>query len=227
MRQAKTHCLLAALLLPVFMLCGFIRPIDARTSEQGKKTFQGTIVAVGDSLTAGYGVAEKDNYPSQLQKRLLAKGLDYEVINSGVSGETSSGTLSRINWVLSLKPDIIILEIGANDGLRGIDPNLTRENILKIIALLQKKKIITVFAGMRMVSNLGLRYTHAFHRIYLDVAKDTGVIFMPFFLEGVATDPALNTSDGIHPNRKGYKIIVDNLLPYVLKAIDLREKTSE
>jgi acyl-CoA thioesterase I len=208
----------------ILMLSGCRQPAEKKTGEQEKKDYAGIIVAVGDSLTAGLGVAEEDNYPTQLQRRLDAEGLRYRVINSGVSGETSSGALSRLNWILSLKPDIVILETGANDGLRGVDPELTRKNIEKIVATLQEKKIITILAGMRMVGNLGLGYTDPFRQLYLDVAKESGVIFMPFFLEGVATDQALNISDGIHPNRQGYEIIVNNLLPCVLRAIDLKKK---
>ena len=208
----------------VLLLSGCKQPAEKKTGEQEKKGYAGIIVAVGDSLTAGLGVAEEDNYPAQLQRRLDTEGLRYRVINSGVSGETSSGALSRLNWILSLKPDIVILETGANDGLRGVDPQLTRKNIEKIVAGLQEKKIITILAGMRMVGNLGLGYTDPFRQLYLDVAKETGVIFMPFFLEGVAADPTLNISDGIHPNRRGYEIIVNNLFPSVIRAIDLKKK---
>ena len=206
----------------VLLVSGCRQPAEKKISVSKEKDYAGIIVAVGDSLTAGLGVEEDDNYPAQLQRRLDAKGLRYRVINSGVSGETSSGALSRLNWILSLKPDIVILETGANDGLRGVDPELTRKNIEKIVATLQEKKIITILAGMQMVGNLGTSYTDPFRRLYLDVAKESGVIFMPFFLEGVATDPALNINDGIHPNGRGYEIIVRNLLPFVLQAIDQR-----
>ena len=155
-----------------------------------------------------------------MAKKIGGAGLGFRVINAGVSGETSSGTLSRINWILTLKPDIIILETGANDGLRGIAPPLIRKNISEIIRRLQGEKIIIILAGMQMVRNLGPAYTSAFNAIYEDIAGETGVLFMPFFLKGVATDPDLNITDGIHPNAQGYAIIVDNLFPYVLKAIN-------
>jgi len=211
-------------LLLVFMLSGCRETAGQQTTEKKKEAFDGVIVAVGDSLTAGLGVEEEEGYPAQLQKQLLEAGLHYRVINSGVSGETSSGTLSRLNWTLSLKPDIVILETGANDGLRGVDPGLTRKNIEKIVTGLQERKIVTILAGMQMVGNLGIGYTDPFRQLYQDVAQKTGVIFMPFFLEGVATDPALNISDGIHPNRRGYEIIVGNLFPYVVQAIELKKK---
>ncbi len=218
MKKYGTVIILVSFL--ALFLSGCKQPAEGKTqSDRKEKTYSGVIVAVGDSLTAGFGVEPDDSYPSQLQRLLKAKGIPWKVINSGVSGETSSGTLSRINWILSMKPDIVVLETGANDGLRGIDPNLTKRNILKIIGDLQEKKVVTILAGMRMVSNLGTDYTTAFHKLYLDVAGQTGVIFIPFFLQGVATIPSLNTADGIHPNKKGYKIIVDNLLPYVEKAI--------
>lgn len=178
-----------------------------------------TIVAVGDSLTAGLGVAEEEGYPALLERQLQDGGLDVRVINAGVSGETTSGTLARIDWVLTLQPDIVILETGANDGLRGIDPGLVRENIRRIIERLEEKRIVVVLAGMRMVWNLGPVYTADFNRIYAEIAKEKGLIFMPFFLEGVATNPALNIEDGIHPNPQGYRVIVANLLPYVNEAV--------
>jgi acyl-CoA thioesterase-1 len=199
------------------------KEVPAKEAEQAG----GIIIALGDSLTAGQHVEAEDNYPAQLQRRLSAAGLHYQVINAGVSGETSSGALSRLNWILSQKPDIVILETGANDGLRGVDPALTRKNIEKIMAVLQEKKIITILAGMRMAVNMGIAYTDAFHRLYEDVAGETGAIFFPFFLEGVAGNPAFNTEDGIHPNAQGYAIITGNLYPYVLKAIALHTRTAE
>jgi acyl-CoA thioesterase I len=211
-------------LLLILMFSGCRETAGRQTAEKKQEAFDGVIVAVGDSLTAGLGVEEDAGYPAQLQKRLLEAGLNYRVINSGISGETSSGTLSRLNWTLSLKPDIVILETGANDGLRGVDPELTRKNITKIVAGLQERGIVTILAGMQMTGNLGISYTDSFRRLYRDAAKESGVIFMPFFLEGVATDPALNISDGIHPNRRGYEIIVGNLFPYVVQAIEVRKK---
>jgi acyl-CoA thioesterase I len=221
----KRTILTGLALLLLFIFPGCRQPSEQQGPEKKKERVNGVIVAVGDSLTAGFGVKEEDNYPSLLQRRLEAEGLHYRVINSGVSGETSSGTLSRLNWILSsLKPDIVILETGANDGLRGVDPALTRKNITKIIAGLQEKKIMTILAGMQMVGNLGIDYTDQFRQLYLDVAAESCSIFMPFFLQGVAAEPALNNDDGIHPNRHGYEIIVGNLFPYVARAIELKEQ---
>ena len=207
-------------LFPVLNLAGCGSQPDRQADEKKEGPARGTIVCVGDSLTAGLGIAVEQSYPAQLAKKIAEAQLDFQVINAGVSGETSSGTLSRIHWILTLKPDIVILEIGANDGLRGISPALIKRNISEIIRRLQENKIITILAGMQMVRNLGPDYTNAFNAIYEDLAGETGVFFMPFFLHGVAADPALNIEDGLHPNPEGYAIIVDNLFPYVLRAIN-------
>lgn len=184
----------------------------------------GTIVALGDSLTAGQGVDENDAYPARLERRLQTDGHNYRVINAGVSGETTSGTLSRLEWVLTMQPDIVILEIGANDGLRGIDPAVPAKNIREIIRILQERGVIVVFTGMKMVRNLGPAYILAFNAIYPDIAKEFDLIFMPFFLDGVATVRELNNEDGLHPNARGYEKIVHNLYPHVLAAIDQFER---
>lgn len=189
----------------------------ASTSCATTKT---TIVTVGDSLTAGFGVDFDKSYPALLQNKLDAKGYSTTVINSGVSGETSSGTLSRIEWVLEMKPDIVILETGANDGLRGIPTEVPEKNLLEIIKILQEHNVVVVFAGMQMVWNLGEDYTERFNAIYPTIAEKTNVIFMPFFLKDVATIQDLNQLDGLHPTHQGYEIITTNILPYVQKAIE-------
>jgi acyl-CoA thioesterase-1 len=181
---------------------------------------RGTIVAVGDSLTAGLGVDEDQAYPAQLERKLRSAGYAFKVINAGVSGETSSGAWSRIHWVVSsLKPDIVILETGANDGLRGIDPKTLESNLEKLASFLKEKKIVVILAGMRMLPNLGPDYVAAFSYIYPRIAKDYDLILIPFFLEGVAGQPAYNQADGIHPTAEGYSLIVDLLYPSVQKAI--------
>jgi len=216
--------LLLITLFPVRNLRGCGSQADRQADEKKAGPERGTIVCVGDSLTAGLGISMEQSYPAQLAKKIAAAELGFQVINAGVSGETSSGTLSRLNWLLTLRPDIVILETGANDGLRGISPALIKRNISEIIRRLQEKKIITILAGMQMVRNLGPAYTTAFNAIYQDIAVETGVLFMPFFLQGVAANPARNIGDGIHPNPEGYAIIVDNLFPYVLQAIDRSTK---
>ena len=183
--------------------------------------YEGTIVAVGDSLTEGLGVAEEAAYPAVLEKKLQAQGYRYRVINAGISGETSSGTLARIKWILTLKPDIVILVTGSNDGLRGIDSGLIKTNINNIIKALKENNVIVVLGAMQIVQNLGEEYTTAFAKIYPEVAETQQVILTPFFLEGVAAVPELNQEDGIHPTAEGYRIIVDNLTAYVIKAIKM------
>lgn len=182
------------------------------------------IVAMGDSLTAGLGVSPVESYPAQLEQLIEERGLAYRVINAGVSGETSSGAKSRIDWVLKLKPDIVILETGANDGLRGIDPNLIEENIEKIIIRLKQENVTVVLTGMMMVTSLGKTYVTAFNELYPRLARKHQVVFMPFFLQDVATIESKNQPDGIHPNGKGYEIIAANLLPFVEQAIETDSK---
>jgi len=181
--------------------------------------YDGTIVAMGDSLTAGLGVAPSESYPAVLEKMLAATGLNYQVINSGVSGETSSGARSRVDWVLRSNPDIVILETGANDGLRGITPELVKNNIAEIIEILLSKQVTIVLAGMQMTTNLGPEYRQKFNRIYPDLAARYSLIFMPFFLQDVAAEPSLNQVDGIHPTAEGYQVIAANVLPFVKEAI--------
>lgn len=187
-------------------------------ATQARSASAGTIVAVGDSLTAGYGINEADAYPARLERKLQAAGFNWRVVNAGISGETSSGTLSRVAWVLRLKPDIVILETGANDGLRGIDPQVTKKNIAETVRLFKENQVTVILAGMRMVTSMGRDYTSKFASIYPEVAKEHDLILIPFFLQGVAGDPALNQGDGIHPVAEGYRIIADMMYPYVLQA---------
>ncbi len=202
---------------------GYERSEGATSSTAPEeRTYDGTIVAVGDSLTAGLGVDPNEAYPSRLEQKLREAGYRWRVVNAGISGETSSGTLSRINWVLKLKPDIVILETGANDGLRGIDPALTRKNIDRTVETLLKAGVIVVLAGMRMVPNLGPDYVRAFSEIYPAAARKYGLILIPFFLDGVAGVPALNQADGIHPTAQGYRIVTDRVYPYLRRAINAR-----
>ena len=218
-------CLVGFVLLFFFSaLYGCSSEPDETVQEQQDETSLKTIVAVGDSLTAGYGVDESESYPSQLEKKLQAEGYNYRVINSGVSAETSSGTLARMNWILTLKPDIVILETGANDGLRGTSVELLESNIRKILESLENNKVTVLFAGMKMVYNLGPMYVKKFNSIYPRLAEDFDVVYYPFFLEGVAMKSSLNLSDGVHPNPGGYATIVDNIYPYVVDTIKKHEK---
>ena len=215
----NTRLFMVVLALCAGVVAGGCGREEPRPERRSAPVADGTIVAVGDSLTAGYGVAQELAYPARLEKKLTGEGFRYRVINAGVSGETSSGTLSRINWILTLKPDIVILETGANDGLRGVDPTLTKRNIQEIIRLLHASNVMVILAGMQMVQNMGQEYTEAFRRIYPEAAKISGVRLIPFFLQGVAGDPALNQADGIHPTGDGYRVVVETVYPYVTAAI--------
>lgn len=218
---------LAALALSVCCIAGCGgEPRQAEApprSEAPTPAWEGTIVALGDSLTAGYGLAEQEAWPALLERRLVAAGRRWRVVNAGVSGETSSGALARVDWLLRhLKPDIVILETGANDGLRGIEPDLVRKNLLEAVRRLQAGGATVVLAGMQMVRNLGEDYTRKFAAVYPAVAGETGAILVPFFLEGVAAVPALNLPDGIHPNGAGQRHVLETVYPHVLRAIQAR-----
>jgi acyl-CoA thioesterase-1 len=196
-------------------LQGEPRPDAVGSSEQESRP---RIVALGDSLTAGFGVAADESYPAQLQRRLDELGYRYRVINAGVSGDTSAGALRRVEWVLKANPTVVIVEIGANDGLRGLDPNETRANIDAIVERLQRAGATVVLTGMKMPPNYGADYTRRFGAIYPEVARRHGIAYMPFFLEGVGGNATLNLPDGIHPTAAGYRRVVSELLP-VLEPI--------
>ena len=174
-----------------------------------------TILALGDSLTEGLGVDNDDNYPAQLEARLKKLGYkDVKVVNSGLSGETSTGLVNRLDWVLQTKPDVTILTIGANDAIRGIDVATIEANIRTAVKRLQDNGSVVILGGMSIYDNLGSDYVAAFSDIYPRVAKDMNVTLIPFFLEGVGGDRELNQADAIHPTKEGYTIIVnDNILP--------------
>jgi len=192
----------------------------ASKTAAAKKTTRKTIVAVGDSLTAGLGVDESAAYPAQLQRKLAGDGYYFNVVNAGVSGETSSGTLTRIEWVIStLKPDIIILETGANDGLRGIDSDILRKNLDRIVSVIKANNIKVLLCGMKILPNMGPEYSKAFARVYPEIAQKHAIPLIPFFLEGVAGDPRFNQPDRLHPTAKGYSRIVERIYPYVLNVI--------
>ena len=178
------------------------------------------IVAFGDSLTAGYGLPPEDAFPARLEAHLKRQRPDARVINAGVSGDTTSGGLARLDWALSDRPDVVIVELGANDALRGIAPSLTRANLDRILARLVKRGTKVLLTGMRAPPNLGRDYGAEFAAIFPDLAAKHGVALYPFFLEGVAAEPSLNQHDGIHPNAEGVALIVERLAPYLLKLID-------
>ena len=178
------------------------------------------ILAFGDSLTAGYGLERDDSFPRQLENSLATSGYPVTVINSGVSGDTSAGGLARLEWALAGNPQIVLVELGANDALRGLDPAQTYDNLDQILVRLKKAGCRIVFAGMRAPRNLGLDYTFEFDQIYPDLADRHDLYFYPFFLEGVAADPGLNQADGIHPNAEGVRVVVKGIQPLVVKAVE-------
>ena len=174
------------------------------------------IIVLGDSLVAGYGLLKNDGFINQLQNKINSNNIKLNLVNGGVSGETSSGLMNRLEWVLEEKFDGVIVSIGANDALRGINPKLTFQNINNILNYLKKNQIPTMLIGMKAPNNLGKRYVNEFNRIYPSLAKIYKVSFYPFFLKDVALVPSLNQDDMIHPNKKGVKKIVENIYPYFI-----------
>lgn len=177
------------------------------------------ILALGDSLTAGYGLAPEHSFPAQLEAALARNGNAARVVNGGVSGDTTAGGLARVDWLMAEKPDLVIVELGGNDGLRGLDPAATRSNIDEIVTRIRAAGAHVLLAGMRAPPNLGSDYGTAFAAAFQDVATKHGTAYYPFFLEGVAAMPALNQEDGIHPTREGIAVIVENILPVVTGAL--------
>ena len=193
--------------------------IDSKTATQNSTK---TILFFGDSLTAGYGLEdENDAFPALIQARLDSLELDYKVINSGLSGETTAGGKSRINWVLNQKVDIFILELGANDGLRGVPLSETRENLQAIIdAVLQKSEDTKIIlAGMQLPPNMGFDYINGFKTIFPELAKKNNLDLIPFLLKNVGGIPELNQADGIHPTTAGQKILANNVWAILEKVI--------
>jgi acyl-CoA thioesterase-1 len=183
-----------------------------------------TLVFFGDSLTAGYGLADPDSesYPAQVQARIDAAHLPWHVVNAGLSGETSAGGLRRVDWVLNRRPDIFVLELGANDGLRGTAPAVTAANLQAIVDRVRARYPATriVLAGMRMPPNMGAEYTAAFQAVFPALAKKNGLVLIPFLLDGVAAVPALNQGDGIHPTAAGAAVVADGVWKVIRPLLD-------
>jgi acyl-CoA thioesterase I len=178
------------------------------------------IVAFGNSLTAGAGIPATESYPSQLQRRLDTTGHRYRVINAGVSGETTAGGLRRVDWVLKSRPQIVILELGGNDGLRGLSLDQMHDNLEAIIQRLHAAGVKVILAGMKLPLNYGEEYRARFEAVYAELAQAHHVTLMPFFLEGVGAQTTLNQADGIHPTGAGYRVIVDNLWPVLRPLLE-------
>lgn len=177
------------------------------------------ILVFGDSLAAGYGLAHDQDFQAQLQAALRAHGQDATILDGGVSGDTTAGGRARLDWALADHPDAVIVELGGNDGLRGIDPADTRANLTAILDTLAARKIPVLLSGMYAPPNLGRDYGQKFRAVFDRLGHRPGVLYDPFFLAGVAENPALNQPDGIHPNPAGVRIIVARLLPLVERLI--------
>ena len=174
------------------------------------------IMMLGDSLTAGYGLASRDSLPARLEAALRERGLDVRVINAGVSGDTTAGGLARLEWALADRPHAVVVALGANDALRAIDPDVTRDNLDRLLRALAERRLPVLLAGMLAPRNLGSDYGERFDAIYPQLAERHGVLLYPFLLDGVATVAALNQSDGLHPNEAGVETVVAGILPSVM-----------
>ncbi|MCY4238463.1 MAG: arylesterase [Rhodospirillaceae bacterium] len=177
------------------------------------------LMVLGDSLGAGFGLPTEQGFVAQLERALRARGYDITVMNGSISGDTTAGGRARLAWALVSRPDFVIVELGGNDGLRGLDPAQTRANLDAILKRLKEERIPALLAGMLAPRNLGPVYERKFNSVYAELADRYGAILYPFFLDGVALDPKLNQRDLIHPNAKGVAVIVERLLPYVERLV--------
>lgn len=221
MTRAVTH----AAVIPVLAVAAvlILSPVvispaycnQSGASGNGQAAAPVHIMAFGDSLTAGYGLPNGDSYPAVLEQELRARGYNVRVSNAGVSGDTSAGGLARLGWALADAPDILILELGANDALQGLPPENLRDNLAAILEQCAEAGVRVLLAGMRAPRNMGAQYATAYDAIYPELARKYDVPLYPFFLDGVALDRSLNQADGVHPNAKGVRVIVNRLLPHV------------
>ncbi|ESY87959.1 hydrolase GDSL [Mesorhizobium sp. LNHC220B00] len=200
----------AAGLIVFLAICGGISSASAEPFK---------IVGFGDSLMAGYGLGPGEGFTDKLQAALRAKGHDVIVANAGVSGDTSSGGLARLDWSVPDGTQLVILELGANDMLRGVAPDITKRNLDEMLGKLKERKIAVLLAGMRAAPNLGADYQSAFDAIFADLAGKYDVPLYPFFLDGVAGQPGLQLEDGLHPSARGVDLMVERILPTVEKAM--------
>ena len=176
---------------------------------------QSKIVILGDSLTEGYGISKEEAFPDLLQLELIKRGYEVKIINGGVSGSTSASAYTRLKWYIRLYPDIVILALGGNDGLRGLSLVHMKKNLIKAIELANSKKINIILAGMQMPLNYGKDYTNSFREVYFELAEEYNLPIIPFLLKDVGGIPSLNLPDGIHPNPEGHRIIARNVLKYL------------
>lgn len=216
-------CLLrVGLLLFSVLFSGFMtEPVWAQDEERNEEEPR-TVLIFGDSITAGQGVDMDEAFPALLQDKVDSLGWNVEIVNAGLSGETTAGGVRRIDWVLQRKVDLFVLELGGNDGLRGIEPEVTRRNLQEIMDKVHSKypETTIILTGMEAPPNMGPRYTTRFREIFQELAHQNEVIFMPFILEGVGGNPELNQSDGIHPTAEGHRKIAENLWSYLKPVLE-------
>ena len=210
--------ILAALTTLSWLLAPLVANAEGAGTPSGKTSLE--VVAFGDSLSAGYGVGPGESFPEQLQKALRGKGYDVDVANAGVSGDTTTGGLARVEWSVPESTDLVIVELGANDALRGVSPEIAAKNLDSILQKLKTRGQAILLAGMIAPPNMGGQYAKAFDPIYPELSKKYGVPLYPFFLDGVAAKPGLNQDDAMHPNAKGVAIIVARMLTMVTEALD-------
>ena len=203
-------------MLAVFFNLLLLPTVSAAAAER-------VVIALGDSLVAGYGLASADSLPVVLEQRLRAEGLEVAVRNAGVSGDTTAGGRARLDWSVPEKVDLVILALGGNDMLRGIDPAVARANLDAMLSRLKQRAIPVLLAGMRAPASLGADYVRAFDAIYPELAATHGVPLYPFLLDGVALKAELNLDDGLHPNPAGIRRIVDGLAPQVRRILSPKE----
>lgn len=203
-------------LLVLLLLCGMMGQAVLAAERP-------VLVLLGDSLTAGYGLPAEEAFPARLERALAGRDLDVEIRNAGVSGDTSAGGLARLDWAVAPDVDAVVVELGANDALRGVDPAETERNLDAILGWLKERGVDVLLAGMYAPPNLGADYVRRFNAIYPRLAEKHDVPLYPFFLEGVALDPALNQADRIHPNAAGVEIIVERIAPAVAALLRAEE----
>ncbi|MEY3644278.1 MAG: hypothetical protein RLZZ207_973 [Bacteroidota bacterium] len=225
MKSSVTNFSFYLLLLLATWLTSCSTSTDKKESVERKQGVDAapkkTILFFGNSLTAGYGIDPEESFAGRIQTRLDSLKKEYRVINGGLSGETTAGGLSRLDWFLEEEPYLFVLELGGNDGLRGIALTETKKNLLAIVDKVRAKYPNTkiILAGMQIPPNMGQEYTEEFKAIYPAVAKEKNIELIPFLLEGVAGDPDLNLPDGIHPTAEGHRLVMETLWPYISKAL--------
>ena len=225
MKLLRSPLLLPLLLVSVLLVSSCSSSADKKqataATEQAAPAGKKTILFFGNSLSAGYGIEPELSFPGRTQTRLDSLMKDFRVINGGLSGETTAGGLSRLDWFLEEEPYLFVLELGGNDGLRGIALSETKKNLLAIVDKVQAKYPNTkiILAGMQIPPNMGKAYTDEFKAIYPAVAKEKNITLIPFLLEGVAGNPALNLPDGIHPTEEGHRLVLETIWPFILAEL--------